>query len=177
MKPAIKQFDNAVIAGLQRLPLQTAPMFQAATDLASGPALVTIGLITIVVAMVHHHPNIALAMVICLIGGGVANLIKILFRRPRPVTAYLMQFNVVTHYSFPSGHSASSLLVYGLLATLSIHLLSNTLGNLLATFFAASIALIGASRVYLGAHFPSDVVGGWIFGGVVLLATIRLLIP
>ena len=88
-----------------------------------------------------------------------------------------MLFNVVTHYSFPSGHSASSLLAYGLLGYIGAHYLSPTAGSILAAAIGALMILIGASRVYLGAHFPSDVIGGWVFGGVILLPTVQLFLP
>lgn len=176
MKQHIIDFDNYFIALLQRLPVWTTPIFSFATFMGSGVALTGVGAATIGAAMLYQRTAIAIAMVICLLGGGAANLIKLAFRRQRPLTAYVMQFNVVTHYSFPSGHSASSSLVYGLLAYLAAHYLPGPWGYVLSGALSAFIVLIGLSRVYLGAHFPSDVIGGWVFGGLILmLATMSFL--
>ena len=170
-------FDDYFIALLQRFPVWTTPIFSFATFMASGLVLVGIAVFTGGIALRQQRADIALAVALCLTGGGVSNVIKLAFRRPRPLTAYEMQFNVVTHYSFPSGHSASSLLVYGLLGYLALMYLPGAWAAVLGSVAAVFIVLIGMSRVYLGAHFPSDVIGGWVFGGVILLLTVQLFLP
>ncbi|MCE7871586.1 PAP2 family protein [bacterium CPR1] len=94
----------------------------------------------------------------------VANpLLKALFRRGRPDAAFdpLVQ---EPFYSFPSGHTMASAAVYGFLASL----LWRHGHPRLAAVTLLPIALVGLSRVYLGAHFPTDVVGGILAGTVVI---------
>lgn len=91
----------------------------------------------------------------------LAELCKLITKRSRPETLYAQNMRLKT-YSFPSGHAYVSALVFGFLAVAAITGLSY--GIFLAAVFVMIAALVGVSRVYLGAHFPSDVVAGWLMG-------------
>jgi membrane-associated phospholipid phosphatase len=80
---------------------------------------------------------------------------------------------VETSYSFPSGQAMESLVVYGMLAYCAVHTLRG-LGRRVVSVGGAVmiVVLIGFSRVYLGAHYASDVVGGFAAGGAWLSAVI-----
>lgn len=98
-------------------------------------------------------------------GGSLLNtLIKHLIARPRPELPDALLH--LTTYSFPSGHSSAVMLFYGLLlSSLWSGPISSLASHRLVTSFACVlIALTGLSRVYLGAHFFSDVLGGLLFG-------------
>jgi undecaprenyl-diphosphatase len=88
---------------------------------------------------------------------------KRLWRRVRPETAAALGLH---NYSFPSGHAYGSTLIIGLLVVLAA--LAGGVWWALAGFLVALIISVGISRVYLGAHYPSDVVAGWLLGLVVL---------
>jgi membrane-associated phospholipid phosphatase len=87
--------------------------------------------------------------------------LKQIFRRVRPPLPWL---GTAGGYSFPSGHSLVSMVVYGILAYLLLRNLKNLAWR---SIFAAVLLmlpiLIGISRIYLGVHYPSDVLGGWAF--------------
>lgn len=85
--------------------------------------------------------------------------LKHLFRRPRPEVYRLAE---ATGFSFPSGHSMAAFSLYGLLALLLWPHLRGIAGRT-AVLAAAGIliAAIGFSRIYLGVHYPSDVLGGY----------------
>lgn len=90
------------------------------------------------------------------IGGTLLNLaLKQVFAEPRP--DLLPHLDIVHSYSFPSGHAAGNMIFFGALAMLAERR-SAYVGATLA------IALIGTSRVWLGVHWPSDVLAGWIEG-------------
>ncbi|NMO96513.1 phosphatase PAP2 family protein [Paenibacillus lemnae] len=95
-----------------------------------------------------------------LLGSEVLNLIlKLLFQRIRPDVNRLIE---ITGYSFPSGHSMAAFSLYGILTYLLWKKISARFGKaVLAAAGAFMILCIGLSRVYLGVHYPSDVVGGF----------------
>jgi undecaprenyl-diphosphatase len=97
--------------------------------------------------------------------------LKLLFRRPRP-EAFFGLTDPVT-YSFPSGHAVTAACFYGVLAAiLTIRSASAVRKALLWVGAALMAALIGLSRVYLGVHYPTDVVAGYA-AAVVWVFTVR----
>lgn len=98
------------------------------------------------------------------IGAGVTSLlIKALVHRPRPEVVQALVH--VDSFSFPSGHALLSMAFYG---TVALELTADDLrrGTRIAIWLMAGVLvlLIGASRVYLGVHYPSDVLGGYALG-------------
>lgn len=88
--------------------------------------------------------------------------LKEAFDRARPTLEHMV---VVKTLSYPSGHAMSAMSFYGFLIYLIFHIkMAKWLRISLTLIFATLIFLIGLSRVYLGVHFPSDVVGGFIAG-------------
>jgi len=102
----------------------------------------------------------ALALLVSSIGGGILNgSLKHLYHRARPEPAFYH-----LGYSFPSGHAMSAIIVYGFVAYL---LARGTEGRYRILIWVAAIfmtLLVGFSRVYLGVHYPSDVLGGYLAG-------------
>ncbi|WP_425230662.1 phosphatase PAP2 family protein [Sphingomonas sp.] len=103
-------------------------------------------------------------------GGLVTTAIKIVVARPRPdVVAHLV---AVHPPSFPSGHATNSAVVYGTLALIAAERASSRAVRLyLCVACVGLVCSIGATRVILGVHWPSDVLSGWAIGsGWALLA-------
>jgi len=87
-------------------------------------------------------------------------------------------FHLVTQggYSFPSGHSVTSIVFYGLLLYLiQKHCQNRKLKTALSWVCGILAIAIGPSRVYVGVHWPTDVLAGWCIGGGVLLIAILIL--
>jgi undecaprenyl-diphosphatase len=100
---------------------------------------------------------------------------KILVDRPRPTADLVTVFAQESTASFPSGHAFFAVVVIGMLAYLIAIHQSRTWERRL-TVGAASVLIlwIGVARVYLGVHWPSDVIGGYLVGLPFLLGQIRL---
>jgi undecaprenyl-diphosphatase len=117
----------------------------------------------------HRHLPIVLTAIV-LIGRALSEAQKYWIARVRPdLEPHLV---VVKTSSFPSGHATSSMIFY---LTLAFALTSGRRWRWPAVAGAVLLSLlIGISRVMLGVHWPSDVVGGWAFGMLWVLLTLRL---
>lgn len=111
-------------------------------------------------------------------GVGVASAVlvpvaKQVIDRPRPAVAdHLVE---VSSPAFPSGHSAGSAAVVGVLATVfCMRTTHRVVGVLVASFGVAFVVLVGLSRVYLGVHWPTDVLAGWTLGGLLVVVGVLM---
>jgi membrane-associated phospholipid phosphatase len=94
-------------------------------------------------------------------------LVKRLIKRPRPTNELVTVARVINEPSFPSGHVMHYTNFFGLLIyLLATNWRSGKLRNILIAICTTLIVFIGPSRVYLGAHWPSDVMAGYIYGGL-----------
>ncbi|SDZ35052.1 undecaprenyl-diphosphatase [Amycolatopsis xylanica] len=95
--------------------------------------------------------------------GALVLALKMLVGRSRPPV--IDRLVPETNQSFPSGHSLSSAVVLGVLATLVVlHTHRRAVRIFAVTAAVSAVALVGLSRLYLGVHWPSDVLGGWTIG-------------
>ncbi len=97
-------------------------------------------------------------------------LIKVLVSRPRPTGNLVHIIQTAKDYSFPSGHVMAYIAYWGLLFCFGIILFQGRhwWRTALLVISAAFVGLIGPSRIYLGAHWASDVLGAYLIGGVLL---------
>jgi undecaprenyl-diphosphatase len=102
----------------------------------------------------------ALTAVICTL---IQDTLKLMFQRIRPdVSLHLIEQG---GYSFPSGHSFTNFVFFGMIIFLCRRKLKNkATTNWITVLLGCLVFLIGFSRIYLGVHFPTDVLGGWALG-------------
>jgi membrane-associated phospholipid phosphatase len=94
-------------------------------------------------------------------------LVKHIIKRPRPTQELVTVVKVINEPSFPSGHVMYYTNFYGMLIyILATNWRSGRIRNTLIGIFTSLIASIGPSRIYLGAHWPSDVMAGYLYGGL-----------
>jgi undecaprenyl-diphosphatase len=152
-------FDQNVMRALRNsanpsVPIGPVWLQEAARDITSLGSTIVLGLITFAVVgylFLARKSAVAWLMLGAVLGGVALNtLLKFAFARPRPdfVTHAVRVFTT----SFPSGHATLSAITY---LTIRLYLMS------LAGF---QTVLIGLSRIYLGVHYPTDVLGGWCIG-------------
>jgi undecaprenyl-diphosphatase len=164
---AMDRAATALVA-LLRMPLLTRVLW-IVTLMGDTRVMVVETLVAAVLLAIWGHPRRAGSVILLLLTGvGVSSLVKGLVSRPRPL-ASLALIAVPTSASFPSGHALSGFLLFG---TLALMLVASRVPKPLRTWGAAAVGLfaltIGLSRVYLGVHYFSDVLAGWLLGTTML---------
>lgn len=156
------------VATLEWLKTHHTPLLtQMAVELTYlGTGTVVFMIVAVAALFLWHtkHKHSAILLLASVAGNIILNgVLKFAFHRPRP-TVFDWQTTAVSS-SFPSGHAMSATVTYGTVAYLVIRLQKHTWSRLL-TGIAASllILLICSTRLYLGVHYPSDVVAGIIVG-------------
>ena len=105
----------------------------------------------------------------------IAEVLKWALNRPRPSADQVQIIGINHGNGYPSGHTFFATILLGILGyILWTHLKNRILRILSLTVIVLVNLLVAASRIYLGAHWPSDVLGGYIFGGLFLALLIWL---
>lgn len=140
---------------------------EAARDVTAlgGYAVLTlvVGAVLGYLAFGRHYPAALLVLAATVGGGALSLVLKGTFARPRP--DLVPHLSLVSTSSFPSGHAMLSAVVYLTLGALLARLVAGLWAKLYFAGVAAVLTgLVGASRVYLGVHYPADVAAGWAAG-------------
>jgi undecaprenyl-diphosphatase len=167
-----QRFDERVLISLRRAndtatPIGPPWLRQGAEDVTALGSPTVLGLVvlaTVGFLLLQRMERTALFVFVASAGGWLLNAaLKRVFQRARPdVVPHLRE---VTSLSFPSGHAMTSAAVY---LTLGALLMRISRGRV-TKFYCMAVAmfatiLVGATRVYLGVHYPTDVLGGWLVG-------------
>ena len=148
-------------------PVGPAWVQEAARDVTSLGSIIVVVITTSAVAgylFLGHRPGVAWLMLLA-VGGGIAlnNSLKLVFARQRPnvVTSPARVFTT----SFPSGHATLSAIAYLTIGALLSRASPSTAVSLYLMLLAVFLTvIIGFSRIYLGVHYPTDVLAGWCIG-------------
>jgi undecaprenyl-diphosphatase len=140
------------------------------TAFGEPTVLIVAGLVVALLLWRAGRGRLGLALfLIAMTGRGLSELQKLWIARPRP--ALDPHLVVVKTSSFPSGHSVSSMIFY---MTMALALTAGSRWHRIAVCAAVVLSLlVGVSRVMLGVHWPSDVIGGWAFGLLWVFLTFR----
>lgn len=132
---------------------------------ATGVALIFLWFFT-------HHKAYAIGLATSIIGAGVMGyIVKMIVERPRP--GGFIPSTIETSFSFPSEHATLAIALYGFLTYLLCKRFPKN-ASAIMTMAALAILAVGFSRLYLGVHFPSDVIAGYLLGGLWLLIGIEI---
>lgn len=176
MGDVVFRFDSAIAHAVMSWPQWLYPFMYSLSFI--GRPVFTIGALVGVAlfSILRHNLSYAIAAAVAGATFAADSLLKLAIHRPRPAT-YDVNDVILPSYSFPSGHAASSVVVFGLLAYMAWKLLPHPWGAVVAGIIAVIIIAIGISRIYLGAHYPSDVLGGWVVGLIGLAIIIWVVRP
>jgi membrane-associated phospholipid phosphatase len=160
--------DMAITAALQKQRNPWVRRFMIAISEIGFPKLsvpLTIGVAGIFLALRFRLE--AIFILLTASSNLLNELVKRLIKRPRPTKELVTVVRVINEPSFPSGHVMHYTNFFGLLIYLLLtNWRSGKLRNILIAICTVLIVFIGPSRVYLGAHWPSDVMAGYIYGGL-----------
>jgi undecaprenyl-diphosphatase len=117
----------------------------------------------------RHRHRLAAYLVVTVVGGSLVDTaVKLIVNRPRPVVDHPLDTAFGTR--FPSGHAMAATLTYGALVLAFLPVLSRRGRRIAVPASVVIVLAIGSSRLLLGVHFLSDVIGGYALGGAWLLA-------
>lgn len=169
----ILRFDTVVAETIQGWESSGLTAFmKTMTLIGSGAVAPIVALVAIIfLYMVLGHRRELLFLIAVMLGSEIiSRTLKLLFHRARPIVHRIAE---ATGYSFPSGHTTGAVTLYGTLVYLVWRHVPSAWGRALVLVCGvAMIVLIGVSRIYLGVHYPSDVVGGLLISGAWLAAAI-----
>lgn len=167
-----RHFDEMILLGLRQssdlaTPIGPVWLTKMMTDLTALGGTTVLSLITVLVVLflgLRGSAHTAAYVTVSILGGWLlSTVLKIGVARPRPeLVPHLV---VVGDFSFPSGHAMLSAVTYLTLGALLSRMEQRQSLKLfhLVTAFLLTV-IVGCSRVYLGVHYPTDVVGGWTAG-------------
>ncbi|MBD3109799.1 phosphatase PAP2 family protein [Bacillus sp. AGMB 02131] len=161
----LKVFDHSVIEMIQGNITPHWTAFMKVVTFFGGKVWNVLAIAgSAIILVIFYKKRYALFIVLtCGLGAGFNLLLKDWFERERPNFYRLI---VESGYSFPSGHSMGSIILYSALAIVLVKISKKTvLDAFIIACFASLIIAIGISRIYLGVHYPSDVVAGFAAGG------------
>jgi undecaprenyl-diphosphatase len=162
----ILQFDQTVINMVQGSEsIFLTKVMKFFTWIGSAPFVIALSifLLFFLYKVLHHRFELIL-FIAAVSGSAILNgILKQLFQRTRPDLHRLID---IEGYSFPSGHAMNAFTVYSIISFLLWRHISKRLGRTILIFVSMVMILaIGISRIYLGVHYPSDIIGGYFASG------------
>ncbi|MEH7413814.1 phosphatase PAP2 family protein [Neobacillus drentensis] len=162
----IVQFDTIVISAIQGMesPALTSVM-KFFTFIGSAPFVIVMsfGILFFLYKVLKHRVELILFIASILGSAALNTLLKHLFHRIRPNLHRIID---IGGFSFPSGHAMNAFSVYVIITFLLWRHIPRKWGRTLLILFSFFMILaIGVSRIYLGVHYPSDIVGGYFASG------------
>lgn len=164
-KNSLVQFDRVIISFIQGLESSAlTSIMKIFTFIGSTIFILVLTCVVLyLLYKVFNHRAELILFITAIIGANILFLaLKLFFRRARPDLHRLIE---ISGYSFPSGHATIAMTVYGMITFLFWRHIPTKLGRtLLIILSTIMILLIGISRIYLGVHYPSDVIAGYFTG-------------
>ncbi|WP_201511399.1 phosphatase PAP2 family protein [Psychrobacter alimentarius] len=176
LEDRLERFDSSAIGFFETLQTSTLDvMYTSVTHMGSVWFVACLSAAVILFLWFKARDKWATLFFIIAVGGtgALTWLLKQIYERGRPSINEAID---AIGFSFPSGHSMGSLVFYGFLIYLVIRSRQNKVIKIsLSIVLGLLVLLIGTSRIYLGAHFPSDIIAGYIAGTIWLTLCILVL--
>lgn len=164
-------FDQTIQESVRgQLPNLSTRFFKLITVIGNTVSQIAIAIMSVTFCYLKKwYPQARFIAVNAIISGICILSLKLIFQRVRPTLAHLV---FAGGYSFPSGHSMGTFMIFGSIIILLQYYMPKSIWNLLCQgTLGLLIFLIGLSRIYLGVHFPTDVLAGFILAYGILNLT------
>ena len=169
----LKPFDLKIISYIQSLENEYLTVFYKMITIIADTyqsAIITILLVTFLYFKKYYREALFLAITMTTCGLAMP-LLKNIFSRERPNFYRLIE---ISGYSFPSGHTTSATTMYLTLAIILLSIMKKLNKYFVFSIAVLGIVIIGSSRIYLGVHYPTDVMAG-ICLGISIVSTVYIL--
>lgn len=163
----IKNFDTSLINQIYHHNPLSVKIFIPITNMGDTYETIGIALVFFTILIVKKYYYAAIYLVLNkVVISGLNSLVKNTIQRPRPTHHHYIYAG---GFSFPSGHSASSFALYISLLIISLCIFKKLSTKVaVGLICSAMVLLIGYSRIFLGVHYPSDVLGGYLLAATIL---------
>lgn len=162
---AFQSIDSTLFGGL---------MYWISWPGYSPQGLIIPGLVVLLIYRLGFHWEAVTALFAAIFPSLVNVMVKELIGRPRPAVDLVDVVRILDSYSFPSGHVMHYVGFYGFLWFLVFTLLKHSwLRTFLLVFLGGLVTLVGVSRIYLGQHWASDILGAILLGGLLLVCILQ----
>ncbi len=158
--------DVAVARAAQGLDIPGLLRFTRGVNwVGAGAQLTSISLLLIALLVIARRPHLALLLLAATSLRALNSSLKAIADSPRPSDTLIAVTEWTNSGGFPSGHAMGAMIVYGAFTLIAASVIKRPRARLFAQGCAIlMIALTGFSRIYTGAHWPSDVLGGYLWG-------------
>lgn len=166
-------FDKLIINQIYHHNSFSLWFFRFMTSFGNTNTIIALTIISVVILSISKKFGAAFFVAINqILVSWINHTLKITIKRPRPLHHHYVYAG---GYSFPSGHSASSFALYISLLIVSLIIFHKLSIKVISSVVAISIVLlVGYSRIFLGVHYPSDVIGGYLLASIIVIFTTLL---
>jgi undecaprenyl-diphosphatase len=165
-------FDNSIMSIIYSLRTPALTSIMKLFSFLGYELIVMVGVLLVILFLLEKHKREAV-MFALIVGMApiISTVLKNLNARPRP---YGQPLITLSDYSFPSGHAMTSFVFYATISYFVYHFTKNKLTTYVSILLSLTlILLIGISRVYLGVHYPTDIIAGYL-GGMCWFSSLML---
>jgi len=143
--------------------------------IGSAKVCVVVALGVVAPLLIWRRPWEASLIVLATLARTLNSALKEIIDSPRPTPDLVRVTEHASGLGFPSGHAMGSMLCYGATALIATRVVSHQRArHAIQIVCAAIILMVGFGRVYTGAHWPTDVVGGYLWGTILLMVAVRI---
>jgi undecaprenyl-diphosphatase len=172
IQTAVWKYDRLFVSLVSLLPASLQPLSSKLGKVTLPSIWAGFLLLLSGTLVLNGHQQLALIGIVTIACIPIGTVLKLLVRRARPKTIYAQNMKIKS-YSFPSSHTYAATIAGGFTIMVILAIIPAPISIFVSMMYAALIAIIGVSRIHVGAHYPTDVTAGWILGAGILYCLSR----